>query len=261
GGNCVEQYPAAESVGGLIGVAASTQQDTLASFSTRGSWLRVASPGQGITSTVPGGQYGVWSGTSMAAPLVAAEAALIHAQFPTLRNTKIVDHIEKTGSRIDGPVSERIDIGRALTVTPEDSTPTPTPTPTPTATPTPTPTPTPAPAPVLLTPGNSNRAVALHSVLMTAEPFSLFTPNNFGPDQRTRIALFATNVQLLQGETLAAISVSAVDTRSVTYTLPVEALTVVAGLDWLYSVVVRLPDDPTLKGDLAVTLTLRGLKS
>ena len=193
----------------------------------------------------------------MAAPLVAAEAALIHARFPTLRNTKIVDHIEKTGDRIDGPVSERIDIGKALTTTPEleDPTPTPTPTPSPTATPTPT------PSPVLLTIPNSNRAIALHSVLMTAEPFSLLTQNNFGLDQRTRIALFATNVQLLPGETLSAISVSGVDTRNVSYELLVESLTAVPGLDWLYSVVVRLPDDSSLKGDLAVTLTLRGLKS
>lgn len=197
----------------------------------------------------------------MAAPLVAAEAALIHAQFPTLRNTKIVDHIEKTGSRIDGPVSERIDIGRALTVTPEDSTPTPTPTPTPTATPTPTPTPTPAPAPVLLTNGNSNHAVAVHSVLMTAEPFSVLTPNNFSSDQRTRIALFAMNVGLLQSETLSAINVSGMDTRNVSYNLPVESLTIVPGFDWLYSVIVRLPEDTALKGDMAVTLNLRGQTS
>jgi hypothetical protein len=263
GGDFVEQYPAAESTGGLIAVAASTSQDQLAAFSTRGSWIRVASPGQGITSTVPGGLFGTWSGTSMAAPLVAAEAALIHARFPSLRNTKIVDHIEKTSDRIDGPVSERIDIGKALTTTPEldDATPTPTPTPTPTATPTPTPTPTPSPAPVLLTGGNSNRAIALHSVLMTAEPFSLLTPNNFSLDQHTRIALFATNVTLLQGETLSGISVSAVDTRSVSYVLPVESLSVVPDFDWMSMVVVRLPDDTSLNGDLAITLTLRGLKS
>ena len=96
---------------------------------------------------------------------------------------------------------------------------------------------------------------------MTAEPFALVTPNNFGPDQRTRIALFAMNVQLLQSETLSAINVSGVDTRSVSYNLPVESLTVVPGFDWLYSVIVRLPEDALLKGDLAVTLTLRGLKS
>lgn len=113
GGNFVEQYPAAEGVGGLIAVAASTSADQLAVFSTRGSWIRVAAPGQGITSTVPGG-YGTWSGTSMASPFVAAEAALVHAQFPTLRNTKIVDQIAKTGVRLDGPVQARIDFARAL---------------------------------------------------------------------------------------------------------------------------------------------------
>jgi subtilisin family serine protease len=117
-GNYVEQYPAAENVGGLIAVAASTSQDKLASFSTRGSWIAVAAPGQGIVSTVPGGQFATWSGTSMAAPLVAAEAALVHARYPTLRNDKIVDQIQRTGLRIDGPVDDRIDFYRALTTKP-----------------------------------------------------------------------------------------------------------------------------------------------
>ena len=53
----------------------------------------------------------------MAAPLVAAEAALIHARFPKARNKDIVDHIEKTGRRIDGPVDVRIDFYKALTTT------------------------------------------------------------------------------------------------------------------------------------------------
>jgi len=96
---------------------------------------------------------------------------------------------------------------------------------------------------------------------MTVEPFTLLTPNNFSSDQRTRIALFAMNVGLLQGETLSAINVSLVDTRNVSYNLPVESLTLVPGFDWLYSVVVRLPDDTALKGDVAITLTLRGLNS
>ena len=69
------------------------------------------------------------------------------------------------------------------------------------------------------------------------------------------------NVGLLQGETLSAINVSLVDTRSVSYNLPVESLTIVNGFDWLYSVVVRLPEDTALKGDAAITLTLRSLAS
>jgi len=113
----------------------------------------------------------------------------------------------------------------------------------------------------LLTNGNSNRSLAVHSVLMTAEPFSLLTPNNFSADQRTRIELFAMNVGLIQSETLSAINVSGMDTRNVSYNLPVESLSVVPGFDWLYSVIVRLPEDTALKGDMAVTLTLRGLVS
>jgi subtilisin family serine protease len=254
GGDFTEQYPAAENIGGLIAVAASTSQDQLAAFSTRGSWIRVAAPGQGITSTVPGAQYGTWNGTSMAAPFVAAEAALIHAQFPMIRNTKIIDHIAKTGARIDGPVPVRINLGRALTSTPElEATPTPTPTPTPSS--------TPVAPPGLLTQANTNRAIALHAVLQTAEPFSLLTPGNFSSDQRTRVTLFASNIQLFPGETLSAISVSSVDTRNVVYLLPVESISPVPGVDGLSAVTVRLPADVTLKGDLSITLGLRGVKS
>ncbi|HXQ69305.1 MAG TPA: S8 family serine peptidase, partial [Pyrinomonadaceae bacterium] len=119
GGDTTEQYPAAENVHGLIAVAASTSKDRLATFSTRGSWIAVAAPGQGITSTIPGGKYGVWSGTSMAAPLVAAEAALIHAQFPKARGRDITEHIEETGRRIDGQVDVRVDFYRALSTAPD----------------------------------------------------------------------------------------------------------------------------------------------
>jgi subtilisin family serine protease len=114
-GDFTEEYPAAEGVGGLIAVAASTDTDKLAWFSTRGSWIRVAAPGDGITSTVPGGMYGTWEGTSMAAPFVAGSAALVHARWPTLRNTKIVDQITKTAARIDGPVPVRLDLRSTLT--------------------------------------------------------------------------------------------------------------------------------------------------
>ncbi len=111
GGDSTRQYPAAENVDGLIAVAASTINDTLASFSSRGSWIQVAAPGVGIVSTVPNGQYGTWSGTSMAAPLVAAEAALVRARFPTLLNKDIARHVTRIAAEIDGDVQYRIDVG------------------------------------------------------------------------------------------------------------------------------------------------------
>ena len=47
GGNDTKQYPAAENVDGLIAVAATTKDDKLATFSSRGSWVQVAAPGTG----------------------------------------------------------------------------------------------------------------------------------------------------------------------------------------------------------------------
>jgi subtilisin family serine protease len=139
-GDDTKHYPAAENVDGLIAVAASTSSDTLASFSTRASWIQVAAPGKGIVSTVPNGLYATWSGTSMAAPIVAGEAALVRATFPYLSNKDIVRHVERMSVEIGGDVKYRIDAGIALTSLPEGYvSPTPTPTPTPAPSPTPTP--------------------------------------------------------------------------------------------------------------------------
>ena len=121
-GNNTNQYPSAESVNGVLSVAASTQVDTTATFSTRGSWVEVMSPGDQIVSSVPGGGYGTWRGTSMASPIAAGEAALLRAAFPWLRNDKIVNHIEDTATRIRHEAVEfRIDAGTALTTAPKVS--------------------------------------------------------------------------------------------------------------------------------------------
>ena len=142
--------------------------------------------------------------------------------------------------------------------------PAPTPTPPP---PPPTPTlpppmtPTSTQAPVLLTLPNSARAVALHSVLFTKDPFTVRTPVNLSTDQRTRILLFAMRVDLLPGETPSAITMRGTDARGFTYELVVEEVTRFAVLDGVSVLTVRLPDDATINGDLGVDAMLRGVFS
>ena len=123
------------------------------------------------------------------------------------------------------------------------------------------PPPPPPVTPVLLTQGTSDRAIAMHSTLFTDEPFAVRTPVNMGSDQRTRIMLFATNLDLLAGETASSVSVRARDSRGINYDLPVEQVNKVPNFTWLSEVVVKLPDDTTITGDLVVTVGLRGAVS
>lgn len=113
-GSSTPAYPAGDSIGGAISVGASTQTDTLASFSNYGSWVNVAAPGDQILSTVPGGLYATWSGTSMATPLVAGVAALVRAAYPTLNPAQVVQCIESTADNIGGQVPHHVDAAAAL---------------------------------------------------------------------------------------------------------------------------------------------------
>ena len=110
----IREYPAADLVPGVLAVGASTEENTLATFSTYGSWVRVAAPGERIVSTLPGGYYAAWSGTSMAAPLTAGVAALDRAAYPSLRPKDVMMLITNTAAPLSGPVHWRVDAASSL---------------------------------------------------------------------------------------------------------------------------------------------------
>jgi len=113
-------------------------------------------------------------------------------------------------------------------------------------------------APSLVTEADSNRAVALHSVLFTLGPFSPITTQNFSSDQRTRVMLFAANLDLMPGEVVTA---QALDAQNMQYPLTVEYVGKVPDFNWLSSVIVRLPDTQAPKGDVSISVSLRGANS
>ncbi len=108
------QYPAAEGAYGLIPVAATQSDNRLAAFSNFGSWIELAAPGDGITSALPGGAYGTWSGTSMAAPMVAGVAALLRAQQPGLSAKDLARRIERNSPPLCNAKQLRLDAATAL---------------------------------------------------------------------------------------------------------------------------------------------------
>jgi serine protease len=170
-------YPAADD--GVIAVASTTSDDVYSSFSNRGDYIDVAAPGSAIISTYPpasGSAYVSMSGTSMAAPHVAALAALLKSYHADLTPDQIQQAMQNSAVDLGTPGKDsdygygRVDAAAALAAiipattdpapsndpsapdapapTPAPSTPAETPAQPPSATPTPTPTPS-SPAPTV----------------------------------------------------------------------------------------------------------------
>ena len=98
-GNSIPRYPAA--IEGVLSVAATAEDNTAASFTNYGPWVKISAPGVYIFSTLADGTYGSWQGTSMAAPIVAAVCGLMFKKYPDWSSDQIVTAICNSTDPVD----------------------------------------------------------------------------------------------------------------------------------------------------------------
>jgi hypothetical protein len=114
--------------------------------------------------------------------------------------------------------------------------------------------------PSIMTEELTFRAIALDSVTLVREPFSLRNIFNFSSDQRTRIMLFATGIDLLPGESSSSVQVQLEDTDHHIFPLVVESILPLPNLPFS-QITVKLPDSITREGDHQISLTFHGVTS
>ena len=90
-------YPSSYNLDNLIAVASITSADARSSFSNYGAAsVDLGAPGSSIYSTLPGGKYGTYSGTSMATPHVSGAVAMLMGLHPTWTYGQVRDAIRET---------------------------------------------------------------------------------------------------------------------------------------------------------------------
>ena len=96
-----QHYPAAED--DTVAVTSVNEQLDKSEFANYGRWIDVAAPGSEIYSLFPRSQYAEWSGTSMATPFVAGQAALIRSERQGMGSEGVGCLISSTGSTLTDP--------------------------------------------------------------------------------------------------------------------------------------------------------------
>src|SRR5712692_1756442 len=91
-------YPAA--CDNVVAVSSTNSTDGLSSFSNFGSWSDIAAPGENILTTMNGGGYGYWAGTSFASPIAAGVGALVLSRNPSLSASALVSTLQNNADNI-----------------------------------------------------------------------------------------------------------------------------------------------------------------
>lgn len=99
--NSTPVYPAAAN--NVVSVSATDVNGTFASFSSYGSWVDISAPGNNILTTMNGGSYGTWYGTSFSSPIVSGVAALVLSLKPGMSNAALVSLLEQNADDLGAP--------------------------------------------------------------------------------------------------------------------------------------------------------------
>ena len=108
----------------------------------------------------------------------------------------------------------------------------------------------------------TQQATALDATLFSRDPFPVINTANLlnpGPDKNTRVALFMTNLQLVQGEAPSSVIVNLVGGNNESYNLPAEDVRPVVSSNFT-QVVFRLPDT-LVPGTCVIRVKARGQES
>jgi uncharacterized protein (TIGR03437 family) len=116
------------------------------------------------------------------------------------------------------------------------------------------------PSLILFTESNSERAIALDSVTLVRDPFSISSPHNLSGDQRTRIMMFSSNLSLLPGDSVTDVTAQAEDAQHQRYELAVEFVGRTGQFEWLKQIIVLLPAQVSTK-TLWIRISYRGAVS
>jgi subtilisin len=101
-----------------VSVGATTKSDSIISFSNSASFLSLLAPGVSIFSSLSNGEFGVRSGTSMAAPHVAGAWGILRQASPASTVSDVLNALQSTGLPLTDPRNgvtvSRIQILQAL---------------------------------------------------------------------------------------------------------------------------------------------------
>ena len=89
-------YPAAYP--GVIAAAGTDEHGNHAAVSVAGPQVVLSAPATNIVSTLNNGGYGIGTGTSNSAAIIAGAAALVRSRFPHLSAAEVVHRLEATAT-------------------------------------------------------------------------------------------------------------------------------------------------------------------